>query len=141
MRLLNVMKENFIYLNYLFQGELLEFISEVSHHRKFSAPDFMDLVVEVIDQDGSNNRVLSMTHYFEQNGDLVPDPVMTFLVFDSGIIFALSYQDQFSYQEIYTKSGSVNMKLMKELNLFLNTWLTNIEQQGFKPIKGVNNND
>jgi len=44
---------------------------------------------------------------------------------------ALSYQDQFGYQYVYPEPGKVDIKAKKDLNAFLNKWLTNLINQGF----------
>ena len=52
---------------------------------RLRAPGFMDLVVEVLlpcHETGAT--VISMAHYFEQNGDLCQDPDMTVRLFHPG---------------------------------------------------------
>ena len=53
---------------------------------------------------------------------------------------AMTYQDSFGYKEVYHdldpetgKYRKVAPKLKKELNSFLNKWLSNLLQQGHKP--------
>ena len=49
---------------------------------RLRAQGFMDLVVEVLPQDSDTGAmVLSLAHYFEQEGDLCRDPEMTVRVF------------------------------------------------------------
>ena len=60
---------------------------------RLRASGFMDLVVEVLPQcPETGAMVLSMAHYFEQNGDLCQDPEMTVRVFSYGMIEALIFQ-------------------------------------------------
>ncbi len=60
---------------------------------RLRAPGFMDLVVEVLPQDPETGAmVLSLAHYFEQNGDLCQDPEMTVRVFSHGMVEALTFQ-------------------------------------------------
>lgn len=79
--------------------------------------------------------IYSLTHYFKQNGDLVPDPDMTFAVSHSNnsSIWALSYQDQFGYQEgIFQDSNGVwkiNKRIQRDHASFASMWLQNIKQQ------------
>jgi hypothetical protein len=82
------------------------------------------------------DRFFSVTHYFKQNGDLVPDPDM---VFWQGVgerpWVPVSYQDQRTYSEAVTfrDDQPVGMKpaLQADLTNFANTWMGNIrDQQG-----------
>ena len=63
---------------------------------RLRAPGFMDLVVEVLPQDLETGAlVLSLCHYFEQNGDLCQDPEMTVQVFSEGMLEALTFSRRF----------------------------------------------
>ena len=100
---------------------------------RLKSKGFMDLIIERL-----HNNTFSMTHYFELNGDLVADPDMTFRIVESTndikMLEALSYQDQYIYQEVYVDE-KFYPKLKKQLNSFLSTWLTNLKNQGFCKIK------
>ncbi|MCP4486584.1 MAG: hypothetical protein GY820_04580, partial [Gammaproteobacteria bacterium] len=49
---------------------------------RLRAKGFMDLVVEVLPQcEETGAMVLSLAHYFEQNGDLCQDPEMVVRIF------------------------------------------------------------
>ena len=45
--------------------------------------------------------VYSFSHYYKQNGDMCPDPDMTFLVEtqNTQIIIPATYQDSYSYKD------------------------------------------
>ena len=43
----------------------------------------------------------------------------------------LTYQDSFGYREVFPVPGKVDMRAKKDLNSFLNAWLTNLLNQGF----------
>jgi len=97
---------------------------ESNIHLKSSG--FMDLVVERL---GDNHY--SLTHYYEMNGDLCPDPDMEVRVFpDTKMAEALSFQDVYGYRRVYYDE-EVDLKAKKELNDFLNFWLNNLINQGF----------
>ena len=65
--------------------------------KKFKATGIMDLHLESLSQ-----NTVSLTHYFEQNGDLVPDPDMEIRLDPvAKTALALHFQDQRSYQEVY----------------------------------------
>lgn len=94
------------------------------------AEGFMDLHVNVLWKE-KDNITISMSHYYEQNGDLVPDPDMEIAVYPSRkMAEALRYQDSFAYREVYPEEGKVYPKAKKELNQFLNRWLNNLKMQG-----------
>src|SRR5689334_16361106 len=48
-------------------------LNKVGAHVRIENPPYMPLSIEVI---GKN--LVSVTHYYEQNGDLIPDPDMVF---------------------------------------------------------------
>ena len=97
---------------------------------------FMPLCVEHLG--GSR---YSVTHYYEQNGDLCSDPDMTFRLAGEafppshGLAEALTYQDSFGYKEVYPEPGKVYPRLKKELNAFAVQWFQNIRAQGYKIVK------
>ena len=92
---------------------------------------YMQLYFERLD----GNR-LAIAHYFEQNGDLVPDPDMEILVHpETKSVEAFSYQDGVNYQRVYPNPRNrniVDFRTKKYLNEFLSLWLNNIITQGFK---------
>lgn len=107
-------------------------------HYKFTSEGYEDLSIENLGYcDHWGNPVYSMTHYYEQNGDLMSDPDMTFSVNDRlGYIMPLTYQqDCFGlYQEVFTNGGKqYSPRLLHELDSFLAKWSTNIINQGFDP--------
>ncbi len=113
---------------------------------------FMDLTCEVLlscEQTGAT--VLSMCHYFEQNGDLCQDPEMTIRLFHPGSTAdrvmtpstgsnwgradATTYQQSIPpiYRVVYPAPGRYRPGLRKELNAFLVQWLKNLKAQGHRP--------
>jgi hypothetical protein len=107
---------------------------------RLRAAGFMDLVVEVLPQcPETGAMVLSLAHYFEQNGDLCQDPEMEVRVFPPhdgrpGYVEALTFQQAIPpiYQRVYPQPGRVVPRLKRELNDFLATWLRNLKQQGHR---------
>ena len=112
---------------------------------RFRASGFMDLVVEILlpcPQTGA--RILSLAHYFEQNGDLCQDPDVTVRVFPPdgdkpGMIEAMTFQQALPpvCQEVYPEPGKINPRLKRELNAFLTTWLNNLKSQGHRLVEPV----
>lgn len=98
---------------------------------------FMDLVYERLEGTdgylGRGGAVISLAHYFKQNGDLCQDPEMVILVHpNSQVAEAFSYQQAIPpiYQEVYSGSGRLNVQAKIDLDSFLVTWLKNLVDQG-----------
>jgi uncharacterized protein YqiB (DUF1249 family) len=64
---------------------------------------------------------------------MIADPDMEIRVWHYGAIEALAFQDFFGYKRVYKTDGErtlVYPTIKKSLNGFLNTWLSNIIEQG-----------
>lgn len=108
-------------------GGLLKFISSPKGYLKLKSAGYMDLTIERL-----NPNEVSLTHYFLQNGDLVPDPDMQVVLdFNEHSAKAVSFQNCINYISVYLDDDKINVKLQKELNEFLCDWLTNLKAQGF----------
>lgn len=102
---------------------------------------YMPLSIEAIGTSADGNRLISLCHYGEQNGDLMRDPEMVFELFIHGEASAaepLSFQNDYMgfVQEVYRyndtgKKTHVNTRLKAELKSFARTWFTNLKDQGF----------
>lgn len=102
---------------------------------------YMPLSVEAIGTSADGNRLISICHYSEQNGDLMRDPEMVFELFTHGEASAaepLSFQNDYMgvLQEVYRyddvgKKTHVNTRLKAELKSFARTWFSNLREQGF----------
>ena len=102
---------------------------------------YMPLSVEDIGQSADGNRLISICHYGEQNGDLMRDPEMVFELFTHGEASAaepLSFQNDYMglFQEVYRyddtgKKTHVKTRLKAELKSFARTWFKNLKDQGF----------
>ena len=118
-------------------------ISKVGTHFKVKSPGFMDLSVENI-----GRHCVSVTHYYEQNGDLCQDPEIVFWMCPlDGEWYPIEWTTpQFmmlgnlcgGYQKVIwldDKSESwtkARVKAQASLAAFANTWATNLGRQGFK---------
>ena len=124
--MMNVYKENYKHIDKL-TGGLLNFISSPNGYLKLKSQPYMDLTIERIGPDE-----ISLTHYYEQNGDLVPDPDMQVRIdFQNETAEALTCQDWICFRAVYPEPGKVNLKLKKDLNFFLLQWLKGLKKQGF----------
>ena len=130
--------ENYGGMNWLKQG---------GNYIRIEKPGYERLVIEYIgDQEGKPDfPMISVAHYYEQNGDAMRDPEMTFMTNSNGNWFPMTYQTDNppSYQEAIWKNENdkwmINQGLIKDLTSFSNQWDRNIREQGFAdvPVKTV----
>ncbi|HSL82748.1 MAG TPA: DUF1249 domain-containing protein [Thermoanaerobaculia bacterium] len=107
---------------------------------RLRAENFMDLVVEVLPPcPETGAQVLSLAHYFLQNGDLCQDPEMEVRVFPPrdghpGRLEALTFMQANPpiYSRVYPEPGMMVPRLKRELNAFLGVWLRNLKAQGHR---------
>ncbi|MCJ8208127.1 hypothetical protein MUY27_00310 [Mucilaginibacter sp. RS28] len=120
-------------------------------YRKINNEPFMPLSIELIDTgvvtDYGEGSQYSLCHYYEQNGDLMQDPEMCFLMVDNrgetatdySQVHVFPYMFQQANLAIYQQSirfsanaiERVDEPLQKQHRDFAQTWLANIEAQGF----------
>jgi hypothetical protein len=108
---------------------------------RLTVTGYMPLSIESIGTSADGNRLISLCHYGEQNGDLMRDPEMVFELFTHGEASAaepLSFQNDYMglLQEVYCydesgKNTHVKTRLKAELKSFARTWFTNLKDQGF----------
>lgn len=94
---------------------------------------FMPLTVEWVGE-----HWLSMSHYFEQNGDSLPDPDMEFMVdHEKQELHARTYDSAYQkyFQDVTQEGGSIDERLEEELDEFAGRWLATIREQGYKPFQ------
>lgn len=102
-----------------------------------TANGFQDLHIESLgawrDKSGRSQAVISMAHYYIQNGEMMRNPDVVFGInHKTRAIYPLSYRnDSLGANQDVLKEGSVNTIMEKDIGRFLKIWLTNIEQQGF----------
>ena len=120
--------------------QIVDGLKELGDHKKIdNAPGtFMALSVELIDQWPEGN-VVSLAHYYEQNGDLMRDPDMTFLVSNGTKvlegIYPASYRqdgmgiDQVSLFHDEDDKLKICNKWQEGQASFANTWMRNIKEQ------------
>jgi hypothetical protein len=81
-------------------------IYEPGHnYYKLRAIGHMDLIVET-HRDGKN-QIVTMSHYYEQNGDLVPDPDIMFAVQQGIVTYRELSQNMGNYTEDHQQIKSV----------------------------------
>ena len=100
---------------------------------KSEAPGFMDFHLDILQRKGDVLRIAISHYYKHQSGDMIPDPDMEVMVNRrSETAEALTYQDTYGYQEVYSEDGSFNQSLQRSLDEFLLMWLNNLYEQGHK---------
>ena len=103
----------------------------ISESGKSKVEGFMDFNLDILHR-RPDRIIIAISHYYEQNGDSVADPDMELAVYPQREkAEALAYQDIWGYRRVYGEDGAtVDMKAKRELNSFLNQWLTNLIHQG-----------
>jgi uncharacterized protein YqiB (DUF1249 family) len=100
---------------------------------KSEAPGFMDFYLDILQRKGDVLRIAISHYYKHPSGDMISDPDMEILVNrKSETAEALTYQDTYGYQEVYSEDGSCNASCQRSLDEFLLMWLNNLYEQGHK---------
>jgi hypothetical protein len=116
--------------------KLTEGLKKVGDHRKWDNANgaFMAVCVEIIGRTGLGPLV-SIAHYYEQNGDLMRDPDVVFLVGADQEVYPISYRQDnlcIDHEAAVLKNGQwqVHARLQSHICCFCNdTWLPNINEQ------------
>ena len=109
-------------------------LQSIDAHGKSTVKGYMDLNLDVL-QRGATKTIIALSHYFKhRSGDMIADPDMVLAVHsDRAMAEALSYQDSFGYREVYSQGGMmVDVRAKRELNQFLQRWLSNLIVQGHR---------
>ncbi len=101
---------------------------------------FMPVHVECL-QRTSLGPLFSVAHYYEQNGDLVPDPDVVFVRAAAGWS-PVSFQNSIAYRVAvhFHADGTIEVDEKEQADLvsFCNLWMKNIyAQQGLSPRKAT----
>lgn len=109
-----------------------------SNYIRLESGGFMPLVIERIGKGPRNLPLISVAHYYEQNGDLMRDPEMTFEQGHNRGLHPVSFQQDGGlpiYQEAVFRNEAgqtlIRPKLIQQLNSFSKTWSGNLRRQGF----------
>lgn len=108
-------------------------LESIAGHGKSVVPGYMDLNLDILRR-GKDKTVIALSHYYKQSGDMIADPDMVIAVYpDRAMAEALTYQDCYRYQEVYSDGGrQVDIQAKRDLNKFLSHWLTNLRIQGHR---------
>ena len=103
-----------------------DFHSQESFHVRFDKTGYQRLVIE------RHGKMISVAHYFEQNGDLVADPDVE-LHYPSWVPTAIT-QSYFGYRHKFIERDGktfVDPRFNREVSSFLGLWARNIKMQGW----------
>jgi len=115
-----------------------ENINNIGGHKKIDNTNgtFMPISVERVNKCEAG-IIFSVTHYYEQNGDLMRDPDMEFIKGADGKYYPISFwldAPPIRDETVEWEDGeikSIRPKMQAKLVTFANMWLKNIkEQQG-----------
>jgi hypothetical protein len=105
---------------------------------KLEVEGYMPLSIEFIGYGPRDLPIVSVMHFYEQNGDLMRDPDMEFEVDDEGGWHPIAYrQDSIALVQVAifvddrTGKVMVRPKLVRDLRRFAATWSKNLDEQGF----------
>lgn len=119
-------RRSFALLRQLFGGNIDRFPKSAKSER----PPYMALHFDYQGRDGDKVRV-ALSHYYKQNGDMVPDPDMVIEVDrEAQTAEALTFQNAMLYHDATTENGGRHERLSQSINSFLVTWLQNAIEQG-----------
>ncbi len=105
-------------------------VAKKKDHVKIENPPYLPLVIKRL----APNKII-LAHYYEQNGDLIPDPEMEILInHNIRVAVPMSFKNALIEKVWKAGKGKDSDKLGRELESFLEMWLKNIEAQKY-PIK------
>ena len=96
---------------------------------------FMAVTIELVGQN-ELGKLFSVAHYAEQNGDLMRDPEVVFILGNDEEFYPITIQQDFigKYQDVleYDETGKIKgwyPRLQADLAAFANFWVKNIKYQ------------
>jgi len=126
---------------YLKCAKVLDELLDGARAVRITVPGYMPLSVEKIGVTQDGHRLVSLCQYGEQNGDLMRDPDLVFMVTDlpdGAAAEPLSFRNDYLglSQEVYRydeagRRTHVVPPLKQELKEFAESWFANLKDQGF----------
>jgi len=117
--------------------KLTEGMVKVGDHRKWdnASGTVMAACVEIIGRTGLGPLV-SVAHYYEQNGDLMRDPDVVFVIGADQHVYPISYRQDglgIDQEAAVVEDGQwkVRTKMQADLAKFASQWMRNIAEQQF----------
>ena len=105
---------------------LEKFHAQLDFHVRFDMSGYQRLVIE------RHGELISVAHYFEQNGDLVPDPDVE-LHYPTWTPTAITQAIGYRREKFIERDGRtlVDTRFDREVSSFLSMWARNIQAQGW----------
>lgn len=126
---------------YLTCAKLLDELLAGARAVRITVPGYMPLWVEEIGVSQDGHRLVSLCQYGEQNGDLMRDPDLVFMVTDlpdGAAAEPVSYRNDYLgiVQEVYRydetgRRTHVMPSLKQDFKGFAGAWFANLKEQGF----------
>jgi len=120
----------------------LEALKNDNFYIRLEKPAYMRLVIELVGEGPINgDPLISVAHYYEQNGDPMRDPEIVFEVGDDLRSWTpIEYQQDslgVYHRAVFMDEGGlkINPKLLGSLTSFARTWDKNIREQGFLEVE------
>ena len=103
----------------------------VGNYGRSQVLGLMNLNLDVLAK-GPNKVVIALSHLYKHpSGDMIPDPDMQITVFLSDqYAEAETFQDFYGFRAVETNVDQIDLRVQRELNAFLLTWLGNLITQG-----------
>jgi hypothetical protein len=103
-----------------------QFHAQLNFHVRFDMPPYQRLVIE------RHGELISVAHYFEQNGDLVSDPEVE-LHYPTWTPTAITQAIGYRREKFIERDGKtlVDTRFHREVSSFLALWARNIKAQGW----------
>jgi uncharacterized protein YqiB (DUF1249 family) len=129
-KILNIYERNYLALDELVGG--IHFFMTETKYLKIENHPYMSLTIEKVDE-----NIISLCHYYEQNGDLMRDPEMVIKIYpERKMVESLNFRndgagiDQYVYKKV-NDFVVCSQQVKNEQNKFLRQWLDNLKKQGF----------
>ncbi|HMM97439.1 MAG TPA: hypothetical protein PKC99_00395 [Anaerolineales bacterium] len=105
---------------------LEKFHAQLDFHVRFDMSGYQRLVIE------RHGELISVAHYFEQNGDLIPDPDVE-LHYPTWTPTAITQAIGYRREKFIERDGRtlVDTRFDREVSSFLSMWARNIHAQGW----------
>ncbi len=102
------------------------FQTQEDFHARFDMPPYQPLVIE------RHGELISVAHYYEQNGDLIPDPDVE-LHYPSWMPTAITQSLGYRREKFIERDGRtfVDTRFHRDVSSFLALWARNIKAQGW----------
>ena len=111
---------------------VIDLIEQGKDSAKSVSSGFMDFNLDILYRE-DESVMIALAHYFKQNGDLCADPDMEVRIFpETQQAEAMTFQQAIPpvFHQVYPEPGKVIPVLKRDLNNFLNQWLSNAISQG-----------